>query len=139
MSKKRGPVHAANTDRKHRKYAMMFPNQGPGARQEDKAATDIYALLKRHGAIPPGRALQFGSVDFDVNLQESIHLARQARQAFNTVPIKLRRAFPTWEKLLGALETKTLVVKDGKLQYPEPEPKPPETPKPAPTPTPPTT
>lgn len=105
-------------------------------RQEFKAGTDIKTILQRHGGVlpPPPRQPYYAEFDYDTTLQTAIHSARQAEQAWNSLPLGLRRAFRNWDEVLVALQRGKLEIADHKLRFVKPkEPeviKPPEPPKP---------
>lgn len=85
-------------------------------RQEFAAEADINVILRRFGAggFEP-RPVRFGVQDFNDDLQGVMIAAREAQDAFERLPEKLRRRYPSWNELLPALETgeATLVDKDG--------------------------
>lgn len=112
----KAPIEHLTPRPKRRRVTVDFGKQGPGARQEFAADADVKTILKRHGGIPAGRQPTFFEVDYDLDLQTSLAVAKDAREAFNRIPLKLRRQYGTWEQILAALETKKIEIVDGKLR-----------------------
>lgn len=75
------------------------------ARQEFKDDADINKLLARFGINTPTRTNpQFGEVDFTADLQGALSAIADARTAHANLPPEVKKDFPTWQRLLNALE-----------------------------------
>lgn len=106
------------------KHALHFDHTKDRTRQEAKADTDIHTILRKHGVnLPPQHQRQgvSGAVDYDMNLQAGLKALDNARQAWNRIPLDIRRKFDSWDKVETAIATGKLVVKDGKLRFPDPK------------------
>lgn len=84
------------------------------ARQEQKAETDINVLMARFGvsAFASRPELSTGAdVDYELDLQTALGAIAQAKDAWFGMPDEIRKAFPTWQHLLAALESGAIVLK----------------------------
>lgn len=79
-------------------------------RQEMKDDADVNLMLSRYGVTGTGRQPVFGEVDFNLDLQTAMHAIRDAQDAYARVPAELKAKYPTWQALLNALDSGTLVL-----------------------------
>lgn len=70
------------------------------ARQEFKAETDVNNILARYGVNGPMREPQYGEVDYNLDLQQSLEAIREAERAVAKLPETLQGKYSTWERLL---------------------------------------
>lgn len=75
------------------------------ARQEFKDEADINILLKRFGVFAPQKQLQFGHVDYGLDLQQAFAAIADAKRAWQVMPADVKSEFPTWQSLLNAIES----------------------------------
>lgn len=115
-----------------KKHALHFDHSKDKARQEFKNDCDLGTILRKYtqtGQLPTShrRGNNHGTVDYDINLQAGLTAMDAARRAWNNIPLDLRRAYPSWDKLESAIQRKKVIVKDGRVQF-APEPKTPVAP-----------
>lgn len=92
------------------------------ARQEFKADQDINAMLKKFGVMIPQLPLQFGDVDFSIDLQTALGAIRQAKQAWQKLPADVKADYPSWQSLLNAMESGQVNLRTGEPKEPDPAP-----------------
>lgn len=74
-------------------------------RQEFAQEADINHLVQRYGGVPDtGRPVRFGEYDFDMDLTASFEALAVARDQYQSLPENLRRAYPSVESLVEALD-----------------------------------
>lgn len=71
------------------------------ARQEFKDETDVNKILQRYGIDGMLRKPEYGEVDYNMDLQQSIDAIRDAERAIAKLPPELREKYGTWEKLFA--------------------------------------
>lgn len=76
------------------------PPEEDTARQEFKAEADTSTILQRYGAGATFPMPQSGVVDYTGEFREVADAAAAARQAFERLPIKLRRGYSSWQEFL---------------------------------------
>lgn len=81
------------------------------ARQEFKADADITSMLARFGVMTPQRPLQFGEVDFSIDLQQAISAVTEAKRVWERMPPEIKADFPTWQTLLNAANSGELKLR----------------------------
>lgn len=96
------------------------------ARQEFKDDADLGKMLARFGAFQPQRELQFGDVDYGIDLQMALAAIADAKSAWQQMPGDVKKAFPTWQSLLNALESGEIILKPEPEAVPEVIPEAPE-------------
>lgn len=89
------------------------------ARQEFRADQDINAMLKKFGVMVPQLPLQFGDVDFSIDLQTALGAIHQAKQAWNKLPADIKADYPSWQSLLNAMERGEVNLRTGEPEAPE--------------------
>lgn len=87
-------------------------SQGDTARQEFAQEADINYMLSRFGVTAPRGAPTYGEIDYTLDLQQAIDSVREARAGYETLPVELRRKFPSMERMLAAIDDGSLVIKD---------------------------
>lgn len=93
-------------------------------RQEFKDEADVNKLLLRYGVGLPVRTPEWGvTTDFDIDLQIALSAIHEAKQAHRDLPDNLKAKYPTWKKLLNALDRGELQLN---LKEPEPTQAPPK-------------
>lgn len=79
------------------------------ARQEFKAEADTNLLLARFGVGVPQKAITFGDRDMVGDpLQTALAAIATARQAYRDLPPEIRAEYPTWQRLVSALQSRKL-------------------------------
>lgn len=87
------------------------------ARQEFKDEADTNKLLARYGVGLPLKPVVYGEQDFQLDLQKALEAVQVAKQAYRDLAPEIRRDYPSWQRLLMALE-------NGKLSLDPPKPVP---------------
>lgn len=82
------------------------------ARQEDAADADINTILRKHTHGLPLRPLEYGQVDFDLDLTGAYAAVAEARRGFRLLPPHLRAKYPSWESLMAAVANGEVVSLD---------------------------
>lgn len=82
-------------------------------RQEFRDEADTNKLLARYGVGVPQKPVEFGE-QFNTELQEALAAINTARQTYRDLTPEQRREYPTWQRLLNALES-------GKLSFDMPK------------------
>lgn len=83
-------------------------------RQEERELADVNQIMKRFnytGLLPAGmtnRHPVFGDNDMDLDLQQALNAAAATSAAFDRLPQAVRDKYPTWLKVLSAVESKEL-------------------------------
>lgn len=72
-------------------------------RQEFKDDCDINAVLRRYGALPPGRSLTYGAHNFDGDLTTAFETVQTAREAYDSLPKAVKELYPSWDLLAAAV------------------------------------
>lgn len=80
-------------------------------RQEAKDSTDINVMMAKFNVFQPQRQLQFGDVDYGLDLQSALNGIEQVKEAYAFMPAEIRREFRTWQSFLSALESGLIVIK----------------------------
>lgn len=83
-------------------------NREDMARQEFKDDTDVNKILGRYGVNADMRPLQFGNVNYDLDLQQALEAIIAANEAMASLPDTLRERYPSWESLSKGLRDGTL-------------------------------
>lgn len=83
------------------------------ARQEFKNEADVNVMLSRFGVIPPLKPLQWGVVDYEIDLQTALGAIEQAKRAHARLPATVKADYPSWQSLLNAIEAGELNLKEG--------------------------
>lgn len=101
-----------------RKLRRSFQGTDDHARQEFKNEQDINKMLARYG-VPGAVAAQratIGEVNFDMDLQQSLHMLQETRAAYNRLPADLQQKYGSWQAILAAIEAGELteLPKEGK-------------------------
>lgn len=91
-------------------------------RQEEKNAADINFMMERFGMFAPQKELQFGNVDYDVDLQMALAAIADAKVAWRAMPDDVKKNYPTWQRLLTALESGEIRLKPEEERPEEPAP-----------------
>lgn len=95
--------HNLDTEQMTDESSLDCGNLPDLARQEDKQKTDINYQLKMFGMDPFGpRIPQFGTVDYNLDLQNAMHATADARSAWKTLPAALQQKYGSWIDLLAA-------------------------------------
>lgn len=89
-----------------RRTRKSFIGTDHAARQEFKDEQDVNKILARYGVTSSHavRGPQLGEVDYSTDLQQSLHLIRETRQAFNRLAPELRAKYKNWQGLLDAIQ-----------------------------------
>lgn len=95
------------------------------ARQEFKDEADTNKLLARYGVGVPQKPVTFSEAAFNMDLQQALEALNTARTAYHQMSPEIRQAYPTWRRLLDALQSGKVVFDMPKTVPPAPEPKPP--------------
>lgn len=82
-------------------------------RQEYKHDADINTILRNFNVLPPMRPIQFGEVDYRIDLQTALDAVKQAKRAHARLPEDVREDYPTWQSLLNGIEAGELDFKEG--------------------------
>lgn len=100
--------------------SATYPGDEPDmARQEFAADADVNILLQRFGVNAQTRGQgTYTTVDYDLDLQEAMHVIRDVKAAHAQLPPKLHAEFPRWTDFLAAIERG-----DVKIHVGEDEPK----------------
>lgn len=110
--------------------ATVCPPEEDRTRQEFKEEADINVILRRAGAGGfEARPVSYGVQDLDLDLQGVYAAVEVAQEAWERLPGRLRKRYPSWAELLPALERgeAALVDPDGVVvDPPGKEPKVPE-------------
>lgn len=86
--------------------ATIIPNDDPQTRQEFKDDADLNILLARFGVDTPMRqGLQYGEVDYQLDLQQALDAIDTAKKANIHAPEELRDKYPDWRSILNGVET----------------------------------
>lgn len=72
------------------------------ARQEFKDEVDVNIMLRKFG-IPIAGPLQFGEIDYDLDLQQAHAAVNVARKVHNKMPQEIKDKYPTWGEFLTAV------------------------------------
>lgn len=112
--------------------AINFDPSDPDARsvtrQEFKTDADINTILRKFGVDAFNKQPIFGDINYDVTLQDALHLLTRANELHRRLPESLRAKYPDRGSILLGLD-------DGTFQADlEAADNPPPTPAPAPTP-----
>lgn len=92
-------------DRRSLATGIEFDPDGGITRQEFAQEADINWLVQRYGGVPDtGRPVRFGEFDFDMDLTASFEALAVARDQYQSLPEELRRAYPSVEALVSALD-----------------------------------
>lgn len=90
------------------------------ARQEFAAEADINLLLQRYGVGIPQKPLEYGETDFTLDLQLALEAVQMAKNAYQEMPVELRRRFPSWQTLLNQIQQGKLKFTRKKEDTPKP-------------------
>lgn len=81
----------------------------PLTRQEFKADADINNILQRFGVM--GKIPVWGTtIDYNIDLQSALNAVEQAKIAWKTMPLEVRKKYPTWQILLNEIESGKLKI-----------------------------
>lgn len=100
------------------------------ARQEFKSEADINVMLAKFGVMTPQRPLQFGEIDYTIDLQQAIEAVAEAKRVWERMPDDVKAAYPSWESLLNAAISGELRIHLEAEPEPPPPPVEPEPPPP---------
>lgn len=108
------------------------------ARHEQTGEADINKLLARFGIGIPQRQVVYGSMDFDLDLQQAYRAIETVKAAWDQMPDAITKKYTDWTQLAVALNSGELKFDPTKpagsqLVIPEPA-KPPEAPNATPDP-----
>lgn len=99
-------------------------------RQEFKDDADTNKLLNRFGVGLPQRQAEYGQeINFDLDLQTALDTMNKARLAYRELPAEIRKQYPSWQRIVAAINSGTLTLdikpKDGipDTQQPKPDSK----------------
>lgn len=106
--------------------AIDFDGTKDTARQEFARDADVNTLLSRYGVGIPQRPIEFGEVDWNVDLQMAFDAVREAKAAHANLPEDIRRDYPTWRELLNAMEDGSIRIRIQEHLDTNTEPKPEE-------------
>lgn len=73
------------------------------ARQEFKDDADINVLLSRFGVNHQQRTLQYGEMDFNIDLQQATHAVRDAKDAHSRMSPEIQALYPTWQQFVSGI------------------------------------
>lgn len=75
-------------------------------RQEFKDETDVNKTIARfRGGDQPMRQVQYGEMDYDMDLQQSLAAINAAQAAARKLPKPLRDKYYQWETLMGGMRS----------------------------------
>lgn len=103
----------------------------PKTRQEFKSEVDVNTILKRFGvgalAQRPGQ-LQYGEMDYDLDLQQGIAALKAAESAFRRLPKEMQELYGKPSEMLDAIQSNQFAQdwKDVQKEKGAPAPTPPE-------------
>lgn len=106
-----------DTAAQHAEHAptLFCPPAEDRTRQEFRDETDVNLLLQRYGAAIPQKPVQYGEVDFDLDLHTAYGAFQRVREGFNSLVPMLRDKYPTLDELVAAIATGEVISKDGQL------------------------
>lgn len=108
----------ADSSEDHAQHDMFLvcPPEEDKTRQEFRDEQDVNLLMQRYGASIPQQPVQYGEVDFDLDLHTAYGAVQRVREGFNSLDPALRVKYPTLDHLVAALATGTVTVgADGTL------------------------
>lgn len=77
-------------------------------RQEFKDETNVNWLLQRYGVNIPQKPIQYGQVNFDLDLQQATSAVQEVKRVYARMPDEVKKKYPTWQALLLAIENGTV-------------------------------
>lgn len=92
-------------------------------RQEDGPSADLNKLIPKFGSTLPMRPPVFGTVDFRMDLQQNLNIARDLREGYARLPLDLRSSYKNWDEIVQAIDFGELRIHP--TEEPSPEPLPP--------------
>lgn len=99
----RGQTQLLDAETKAKLFGLVAAPEEDTARQEFKDDCDTNKILARFGTdayFGPGES---GVVDYTQDFRVIADAARDAREAFERLPIKVRRGFAGWQDYLAAV------------------------------------
>lgn len=90
--------------------AITFPTtpDEDRARQEFRAETDVNKILKNFGVGHLNNAAApYGEHDYTIDLQQALTSVEATRRAYDRLPEDVREKYPTWQRLVEAMENGT--------------------------------
>lgn len=122
-------MHNFPITRRHSNAARTKPetgfdfSKGGVTRQEFGQEADINYILSRFGVNSFARPVQYGEVDYDIDLQTALSAIEQAELGYNRLPEELRKQYPSWESVILALAEGTNIREIRELLRREEQPK----------------
>lgn len=85
-------------------------------RQEFKDEADINKLMARHGLLP--RPVQYGEWDFDQDLTSSVQARQAVDEAYQVLPVEVRRQYPDMGSVWAAIARGDLKIGSEGVEVP---------------------
>lgn len=109
----RSPDDRLTAEEKALLFGVRCPPEEDTARQEFKADADTSTILSRYGAGASFPMPSSGVVDYTAEFRQLADAAVEAKQAFERIPLKLRRGYANWREFLEG-------VSRGEVEYSPP-------------------
>jgi len=100
--------------------STVFDPDEDVTRQEFLADCDINTLLTRHGFSPPGRELEYGEADYDMDLSSALKASKDASEAFSRLDPAVSSAYGSWAAVMAAMARGELSLDGSSISFSNP-------------------